>query len=50
MPSKFLPVDPSRLSVENPVYIEIMDAADPPVAYWITEAQNQLAGEGGLKT
>ncbi len=50
IPSKLLPANPSGLSVENPVYVEIMDAADSPVAYWITEAHNQLAGEGGLKT
>jgi len=48
IPSELLPVNPPELPVENPVHVEIINAADPPVAHWITEVEHQLADEGGL--
>jgi hypothetical protein len=45
-PSELTPVIPPRLPSENTVFVEIIDATEPPVAHWIAEVEQQLVSEG----
>jgi hypothetical protein len=42
------PANPSRLPGQNAVYVEIVNATEPPVAQWITEVEHQMTVEGDL--
>jgi hypothetical protein len=46
-PFVLTPLTPPGLPGENPVQVEIVDAAQPPVAHWIAEVEQQVAAEGG---
>ena len=46
-PLELTPLNPSGPMGENSVHIEIIDAAESPVAQWIAEVEHQLANEGG---
>ncbi len=48
IPYKLMPPTSTLPADEYPVHVEIMDAAEPPVAHWVTEVEHQLADEGGL--
>jgi hypothetical protein len=48
IPSELTPANLHRLSSENTVHVEIVNANEPPVAHWIAELEHQLATEGGL--
>jgi hypothetical protein len=47
-PLELTPLNPSGLPGENTIHVEIVDAAEPPVAHWIADVERQLANEGGL--
>ena len=46
--TELTPANPPRLPGENTLHVEIVDAAEPPVAHWIAEVEKQLTVEGGL--
>lgn len=48
IPFELTPANPPGLPGENMVYVEIVNATEPPVAHWIAEVEHQLATEGGL--
>lgn len=48
IPSTPTPAIPRQLPGENTVRVEMMNAAEPPVAHWIAEVEQALAAEGGL--
>ena len=48
IPSELTPATPSGLPGENTVYVEIVNATEPPFAHWIAEVEHQLATKGGL--
>ena len=50
IPYKLMPPTSTLLTDEYPVHVEILDAADTPVAHWVTEVEHQLIDEGGLIT
>ena len=45
-PTEPTPANPSGLQSEKTVHVEIINAAEPPVAQWIAEVEHQLATEG----
>jgi len=48
IPSEIRPANLPVLPGENTTYVEIVDAAEPPIANWIAELEHQLATEGRL--
>ena len=47
IPNELTPANPPRLAGENIPQVEIVAAAEPPVAHWIAEVESQLDVEEG---
>jgi hypothetical protein len=43
------PANPPRTESENTVHVEIVNAAEPPVAHWVAEVEHKLESEGWIQ-
>ena len=48
VPSELVQANSTGLPEEDRVQVEIVNATEPPVSYWIAEVEHQSAFEGGL--